>query len=165
MLALWKKGYDKPRLPIKKQRHYFANKDPYSQCYGFSIVTYGCEIWTIKKAEHPRTDAFKSWCLGGKETTPVSSERNQSWIFTVRTDADTEAPILWQPDEKTWLIGNDPDVRKDWRQEEKRVTEDEMVGWHQRFNRHEFEQTPGDNDGQGSLSCCSPWGLKEWDIT
>ena len=84
------------------------------------------------------------------------------WIFIGRTDAETEAPILWPPDAKNWLTGKDPDARKDWRQEE---TKDEMVGWHHRLNGNESEQSPGVGDGQGSLVCCSPWGHKESDMT
>ena len=99
--------------------------------------------------------------LDCKEIKPVNPKGNQSWIFIGRTDAEAEAPILWQPGMKSWLIGKDPDAGKDWRQEEKGVTEDEMVGWHYRLNGHELEQTPGDNEGQGSLVCCSLWGCKE----
>ena len=90
---------------------------------------------------------------------------NQSWVFIGKTDAEAEAPILWPPDVKKWLIGKDPDAGKDWRQEEKRMTEDEMVGWHHRRDGQEFEQAPGVGDGQGSLVCCSPWGHKESDMT
>ena len=93
-----------------------------------------------------------------KEIKLVNPKGNQSWIFTGRTD--TEAPILWPPDEKNWLIRKDPDARKDWRKEEKGTTEDKMVRWHARLNEHEFEQTPGVGDGQGSLACCSPWSCK-----
>ena len=82
-----------------------------------------------------------------------------------RTDAEAEAPILWSPDEKSWLIRKDPDAGKDWRQEEKGTTEDEMIGWYHRLNGHELEQAPGDGERQGSLACCSPWGLKESDMT
>jgi len=85
---------------------------------------------------------------------------NQSWIFIGRTDAEAESPILWAPDAKNQLIGKDPDARKDWSQEEKGMTQDEMAGWHHRCDGHEFEWTPGDGDGQGSLSCCSPWGRR-----
>ena len=81
------------------------------------------------------------------------------------TNAEAEAPILWSPDAKSRLIGKDPDVGKDWRQKEKGTTEDEMIGLHHWFNGHEFEQTLGDSDGQGSLACCSPWGCKESDMT
>ena len=82
--------------------------------------------------------------------------QNQSWIFTGRTDAKVEATVLWPPDAKNWLIGKDPDAGKDWRQEEKGMTEDEMVGWHHQLEGHELEQAPGVGDGQGSLTCCSP---------
>ena len=81
------------------------------------------------------------------------------------SDAEVEAPILLPPDAKNWLIGKDPDAGKDWRQEEKQITEDKMVGWHHWLNGHEFEQALGDGDGQGSLACCSPWGCKELDTT
>ena len=91
---------------------------------------------------------------------PVSPKGNQSWIFTGRTDAEAEAPILWPPDEKSWLVRKDPEAGKDWRQEEKGMTEDEMVGWHHQLNGHEFNQAPGHGEGQGSLACCSPWGCK-----
>ena len=90
---------------------------------------------------------------------------NQSWILIGTTDAETVAPLLWPPDAKSWLIGKDPDAGKDWGQEEKGATEDEVVGWHHRLNGHEFEQAPGDGEGQGGLGCCSPWGRKELDTT
>ena len=90
---------------------------------------------------------------------------NQFWILTGRTDAEAEAPILWPPDEKNWLIIKDPDAGKDWRHEEKESTEDETIGWHHRLCAHELEQVPGAGDGQGSLACCSPWGHKESDMT
>ena len=112
----------------------------------FSIVMYGCESWTIKKAESQRIDAFELWCwrrlespLDCKEIQPVHSKGNQSWIFTGRTDAETAALILWPPDAKSWLIGKDPDAGKDWGQEETGTTEDEMVGWHHQLNGHDFE--------------------------
>ena len=135
---------------------------------------YGCESWTIKKAECWRIDAFELWCwkstptespLDCKEIEPVHPKGNQSWIFVWRTDAEADTPILWPPDVKSWPIWKDPDAGKDWRQEEKGVTEDEMNGWHHRLNRHEFEQAPGVDDGQGGLACCSPWGCKESDTT
>ena len=90
--------------------------------------------------------------LESKEIKPVNPKGNQPWILIERTDAETEAPILWPPDGKNRLIGKDPDAGKDWRQEEKGVTEDEMIGWHHRLNGHEFEQAPGDCEGQGSWS-------------
>ena len=101
--------------------------------------------------------------LDCKEIKLVNLKRNQPWIFTGRTDA--EAPILWPPDLKSLLIGKDPDAGKDWRQEEKGVTEDEMVGWHHWLNGHEFEQTLGDTEGQGILACYNPWSHKELDTT
>ena len=85
-------------------------------------------------------------------------------MFTGRTDADVDTPALWPPDMKSWLIRKDPDAGKDRRQEEKGTTEDEMVGWLHQFNEHEFEQAPGNGEGQGSLACCSPWGHKESDM-
>ena len=135
----------------------------------FPIGMYGCESWTIKKPKRQRIDAFEPWCwrrqdlennLDCKEIKPVSPKGNQSWIFIVRTDAEAEAPILWPPDVKSWLIGKDPDAGKDWRQEEKGMTEDDMVGWHHWLDGHEFEQAPGVDDGQGGLACCGSWGRR-----
>ena len=112
----------------------------------FPVVIYGCERWTIKKTECWRTDTFELWCwrrlespLDCKEIKPVNPKGNQSWIFIGGTDAEAETPILGQPDMKSWLIRKDSDAGKDWRQEEKRTTEDEMVGWHHRLNGHGFE--------------------------
>ena len=116
-------------------------------------------LWTVvleKTCESP---------LDCKEVQPVHPKGSQSWIFIGRTDAEAEAPILWPRDAKNWLIGKDPDVEKDWRQEEKGMTEDEMVGWHHWLGGHEYERTPGVGDGQGGLSCWSPWGCKESDTT
>ena len=154
-------SYDQPRQHIKEQRHYFASKRPSSQSYGFSRVMYGCESWTIKKAQHQRIDAFELWCWRRLLRVPWTSRRskeNQSWIFTGRTDAGAEAPILWPPEAKNWLIGKDPDIGKDWRWEEKGMTEDEMIGRHHWFDGHESEQALGVGDGQGSLESCSSWG-------
>ena len=113
-----------------------------------------------------------SWCwrrlespLSCKEIKPIIPKGNQPWIFTVRTDAKAKTPILWPPDTRSWLIRKDPDAGKDWGQKEKGMTEDEMVGWRPCLDGHEFEQTPGDSEGQGSLMCCSPWGCKESDTT
>ena len=96
--------------------------------------------------------------LDCKEIKPVNCEGTQSWILIGRTDA--EAPIIWPPDVKNWLTGKDPDAGKNWRQEEKGTTEDEMVGWHHWFDGHEFEQALEDGEGQGGLLCCSPWGCR-----
>ena len=129
------------------------------------------------KLDHKEGWAPKNWCfwtvvlektlespLNSKEIKPVNSKGDQPWIFIGRTDAKGEAPVRWLSDMKRWLIGKDPDAGKDWRQE-KGTTEDEMVGWHPWLNGHEFEQVLGDEEGQGSLVCCSPWGHKELDLT
>ena len=103
--------------------------------------------------------------LDYKEIQPVHPKRNQSWILIGRTDAEGEAPILWPPDAKSWLIWKDPDAGKDWRLEEKGMTEDEMAEWHHRLDAHGFGWTPGVGDGQGGIACCSPWGWEESDTT
>jgi len=135
----------------------------------FPVVMHGCESWTIKKAEHWRIDAFELWCwrrpLDCKEIQPVHPKGNHYWIFTGRTDAEAETPILWPPDARKWFIRKDPDAEKDWRQEERGTTEDEMVGWHHGLDGHEFVQALGAGDGQRSLACCSLWGRKESDKT
>ena len=103
--------------------------------------------------------------LNCKDIKPVTPKRNQSWILIGRTDAETEALILWPPDAKSWLIRKNPDAGKDWRQEEKEMTEDEMVWWHHWLNGHEFGQALADDEGQGNMACCSPWDRKESDTT
>ena len=103
--------------------------------------------------------------LDCKEIQPVHPKGNQSWVFIGKTDVEAETPILWSPDEKSWLIWKDPDAGKDWGQEEKGTTEDEMVGWHHRLNGLGFGWTPGVGDGQGGLACCGSQGLKESDTT
>ena len=127
----------------------------------FPVVTYGCESWTIKKAEPWRIVAFELWCWRKLLRVPWTARRSnpspkgdQSWVFIGRTDAEAETPIFWSPDAKSWLIWKDPDVGKDWRQEEKGMTEDEMVGWHHGHNGHGFGWTPGVGDRQGGLACC-----------
>ena len=138
----------------------------------FPVVMYGCESWTIKKAEHRRIDSFEVWCWRRLLGVPWTARRSNqsilnemSWIFIGRTDVKAETPKLWPPDMKNWLFGKDPDAGKDWRQEEKGMTENEMVGWHHPLNGHEFEQALQVGDGQGSLVCCCPWGHKESDTT
>ena len=162
MLAPWKKSYDKPRQCIKKQRHYSADKSWHSQSDGFSsshiwmweldhkegLVLKNWRFWTVVSEKTPESP------LDCKEIKPVNPKGNQPWIFIGRTN--TEALILWPSDAKSRLVGKDPDAGKDRRQEDKGTTEDEMVGWHHRLNAHEFEQVPGDGEGQGSLACCSP---------
>ena len=132
-------------------------------------------MWEL---DHKESRVSKNWCfwtvvlektlespLDCKEIQPVIPKENPPWIFIRRTDAEAEAPILWPPDAKNWLIGKDPDVGKDWTQEEKGMTEDEMVWWHHWLDEHEFEQAPEIGDRQGSLACCSPWSHKELDMT
>ena len=102
--------------------------------------------------------------LDSMEIKSLNPKGNQPWIFIGRTDAEAEAPILWSPDAKNQLTGK-YDAGKDWGQEEKGATEDQMIGWHHQLNGHEFEQTPGDSEGQRSLACCSPWGRKELNTT
>ena len=144
---------------FKKQRHHFTDKGSYSESFSSSRVW----MWELDRKE---SWAPKNWCFWTvvlektlenpsdlKEIKPINSKGNQSWIFIGRTDA--EAPILQPPDAKNWLIGKDSDAGKDWRQEKKG-----MIGWHHWFHGHEFEQTLGDSEGQGSLACCSPWGHK-----
>ena len=96
---------------------------------------------------------------------PVHSKGDQSWVFFGMTDAKAETPVLWPPHAKSWLIGKDSDAGRDWGQEEKRMTEDEMTGWHHRLDGHEFGWTPGVGDGQGGLACCGSWGHKESNTT
>ena len=103
--------------------------------------------------------------LDSKEIRPVNPKENQPWILTGRTDAESEAPILWPPDMKSQLTGKDSDAGKDWRQEEKGTTEDEVVGWYHQHDGHEFEKTPWGGEEQGSLACCGPWSCKEMDTT
>ena len=142
MLAPWKKSYDQPRQHIKKQRHYFANKCPSSQSYGFSSSH--VSMWEL---DYKGSWAVKNWCfwtmvlkktlesaLECKEIQPVHPKGNQFWIFIGRTDAEAETLILWPSDAKNWLIWKDPNAGKDWRREEKGRTEDEMVGWRHQLN-------------------------------
>ena len=171
MLAPWKGNYDKPTQHIKKWRHHFADKGLYSHSYGFS----SSRVW-MWELDHKEGWTLKNQCfrtvvlektlespLDCKEIQPVNPIRNQPWLFIGRTDAETL--IFWPPDGKSWLSGKDPEAEKDWGHEEKGMTEDEMFGWHHQPNGHEFEQTLGFGDGQGSLACCSPWGRKDSNMT
>ena len=149
------------RQHIKKQRHHFVDKSQYSQSYGFSsshvwMWELNQEGWVLKNRcfEIGVLEKTLESPLDSKDMKPITPKGNQSWIFTGRTDAEAEAPVLWLPDAKSWLIVKDPDAGKDWRQK-KRMAEDETVGWHHRLNGHEFAQRPGDSEGQGSLVCCS----------
>ena len=163
----------KPRQHIKKQRHYFANKGLSNQGYGFSSG----HVW-MWELDYKESWVLKNWCfwnvvlektlespLDCKEIQSVHPKEDQSWVFIGITDAEAETPKLWPPDAKSWLIGKDPDARKDWGQEEKGTTEDEMVGWHHWLDEHGFGWTPGVGDGQGGLVCCGSWGRKESDMT
>ena len=171
MLTPWKESYDQPRQHIKKQRHYFSNKGPSSQGYGFSSGHVW--MWELNYKESWAQKNWRFWTvvlektlespLDCKEIQPVNPKGVQSWVFIGRTDVEAEIPILWPPNMKSWLIGKDPDAGKDWGQEEKGMTEDEMVGWHHWLNGHGFRQTPGVGDGQGGLVCCGSWGHKESD--
>ena len=131
----------------------------------FPVVMYRCKSWTIKKAEHQRIDAFELWCWRKLLRVLVHPKGDQSWVFFGRNDAKAEAPILWLPHVKSWLIGKHSDAGRDWGQEEKRMTEDEMVGWHHRLDGCGFEWTLGVGDGQGGLACCNSWVRKESDAT
>ena len=172
MLAPWKKSYDQPTQHIKKQRHYFADKGLYNQSYGFSSSH--AWMWELdhKKSWAENWCFWTVWCWRRLLRVPWTPKRsNQSILNEISPDysdwileglnierTDAEAPILWPPDVKSWLTGKDPNARKNWRQEEKGMTEVEMVRWHHQLDRHESEQAPGAGDGQGSLACCSPWG-------
>ena len=173
MLTPWKESYDQPRQHIKKQRHYFANKGPSSQGYGFP----SSHVW-MWELNYKEIWAPKNWCfwtvvlektlespLDCKEIQTVHSKGDQFWVFIGRTDVEAETPILWPPDAKSWLIGKDPDAGKDWGQEEKGMTEHEMVGWHHWLDGHGFGWTLGVGDGQRGLVCCGSQGHKELDTT
>ena len=162
-LVPWKKSYDQPRQHIKKQRHHFANKGPYGQSYGFS----SSRVW-MWALDHKEGWVPKNWCfetmmlektkspLNSKEIKPVNTKGNQPWIFIGRTDDGAETPMLWPPDWKSWLIGKDPDLGKDWEQEEKGMTEDD--GWMASLSLSKLREWRA-----GSLVCCNSWGCKESD--
>ena len=149
------------------------NLSPSSRGYGFSSG----HVW-MWELDCEESWTLKNWCfwtvvlektlenpLDCKEIQPVHPEGDQSWVFTGRTDAEAETPVLWSPDVKSWLIGKDPDAGRDWGREEKGTTEDEMAGWHHRLDGHGFGWTPGVGDGQGGLVCCDSWCRKESDTT
>ena len=164
-------SHDQHREHIKKQRHYFTNKGPSSQSHSFS----SSHVW-MWELDYEESWALKNWCFWTvvlektlespsdcKEIQPVHPTGNQSWIFIGRTDAEAETPILWPPDAKSWLIWKDSDAGKDWRQEEKGTTEEEMVGRHHQLDGHGFGWTLEVGDGQRGLACS--WGCKELDTT
>ena len=131
-------------------------------------------VWEL---DHKEGWVLKNWCfwttvlektlespLDCKEIQPIHPREDQSWVFIGGSDVEAETPTLWPANVKSWLTGKEPDAGKDWGQE-KEMTDDEIVGWHHWLNEHEFRQTPGESEGQGSLACCSPWGYKELDTT
>ena len=157
-----KESYDQYRWHILKQGHYFANKGSSSQSYGFS----SSHVW-MWELDYKEGWAPKNWCfwtvvlektlespLDCKEIQPIHSEGNQPWDFFGRNDAKAETPVLWPPHAKNWLTEKDSDAGRDWGQEEKGMTEDELAGWHHGLDGRESEWTPGDGDGQGGLACC-----------
>ena len=162
--------WSNPNIRLISPRKFIYTTDK-KHCFRFSgwwlwqpliaydfIQLYGCFLTVV-------FEKTLEGALDYKEIRPVSPKGNQPWIFIGRTDAEAEAPILWPPDVKSGLIGKDPDAGKNWGQEEKGATEDEMVGWHHQLNGHEFEQIAGDSEGQRRLVCCSPWGHKKLDMT
>ena len=165
MLTPWKESYDQPRQHIKKQRHDLANKGPSSQGYGFSCG----HVW-MWELDCEVSWAPKNWCfwtvvLEKTLESPLDCKEIQPWDFFGRNDAKAETPVLWPPHVKSWLTGKDSNAGRDWGQEEKGMTEDEMAGWHHGLDGRESEWTPGDGDGQGGLACCDSWGRKESDTT
>ena len=158
---------------IKKQRHYFTDEVLYSQSCGFS----SSQIW-MWELDYKESWVLKNWCfwtvvlektlespLDCKESQPVHPKGDQSWVFIGRTDVEAETPILWPPDVKSWFIWKDPDAGRDWGQEEKGTTEDEMVGWHHWLDGHGFGWTLGVDDGQGGLAYCGSGDCKVLDMT
>ena len=173
-LAPCKERYDKPKHHVLKSRDITLLTKVHIVKAMFFPNSY-IQLWEL---DHKEGWALKNWCfqtvvlkktlespLDSNKIKPIKPKGNQSWIFIGRTDAEAETPILWPPDAKSELSRKDLDAGKDWRQEERGITEDETVGWHHWLNGHEFEQTPGDGEGQGNLACWSPWGCKELDTT
>ena len=163
MLTLGRKVMTNLDTILKSRDIIFPTKVHLVKAMVFPVVMYGCEL-NYKESWAPKNRCF--WTvllekilespLDCKEIQPVHPKGDQSWVFIGRTDAEAETPILWPPVAKSWLIGKDPDAGKNWGQEEKGMTEDEMVGWHHWLDGRESEWTPGVGDGQGGLACCSP---------
>ena len=168
MHSPWKETYDKSSQCIKKQRHHFANKNPYNQSCDFS----SCHVW-LWDLDHKESWVPKNWnfsvvlektfesLLNNKDIKTVNPKENQPWIFIGKTGAEAEAQILWPLDAKSWLIGKDPVAKKDLSWKEKGVMEDKILRWHHWLSGKEFEQTPGDSEGQGSLLCFSPCSCRD----
>ena len=169
----WQENDDKPRQGVENQRHYSANKGPYSQGYG--LLSCHIQLWEL---DHKGGRVPKNWCfwnvvlekapenpLESKEFKPIILKGDKLWILTGRTDAEAETPVFWSSDENRWRIGKVLDVGKDWGLKEKKASEDEMAGWHHCCKEHELGQTPEDGEVQGSLEFCSPWNCKESDVT
>ena len=163
----------KPSSIFKSRDITLQKKVQYNESYAFS----SCHVW-MWQLHHKEWWPMKNWWfwtvvldktlespLDYKEVQQVNAKGNQSWIFIGRSDAEAEAPILWPTDVKKLLIRKDPIIGKDWRQEEKRMMEDEKAGWHHQLDGHELEPARGVGEGHGSLVCCSPWGCKESDMT
>ena len=172
-LAPWKKSYNKLSQCLKKQRHHFADKGPYSQSYDFS----SSHVW-MWELDHKEGWVSKNWGfwivvlektlkspLDSKEIKPVNPKGNKYWISIGRIDAEAKVPMLCPLDVKThWTHWKRPWFWERLKAMEKGISEDEVVGWHHWLDGHEFEQTLGDGEGQGSLVCCSPWDHKESDM-
>ena len=172
MLSPWKKSCVNLENILKSRDISLPIKVYLIKAMVFPVVMYGCESWTINKDEHRRIDAFELWCWRRLLTVPWHAGRcNRSILKEINPEYSLEGPMLKL---KLQYFGHlmqradirkDPEDGKDWRQEEKGMTEDKMVGWHHWLNGHEFEQAPGVGKGQGSLACCSPWGCKESNMT
>ena len=171
-IASWQENNYKPRQCVEQQRHYSADKGPYSQSYG--LPSGHVRLWQLdfKEGRMP-----KNWCLwtlvlektpesplDSKEIRPVNLKGYQPWVFTGRTDTEADAPVFWSSDPHRWLIAKVADAGKGWGQK-KWAAEDEMTGWHHQCNEHELGQTSGDGEGQSSLVCCSLWDCKGSDMT
>ena len=171
MLVPWKKSYDQHSI-LKSRDITLPTKVHLVKAIFFPVVMYGCESWTVKKAEHQRIYAFELWCWRRLLRVPWTARRStQSILKEISPGCWLEGlmlrltPILWPPLAKSWLIGKDPDAGRDWGHDEKGMTEDAMAEWHHWLNGHEFGWTPGVGDGQGGLAYCDSWGHKESDTT
>ena len=172
MLIPWKKRYDQPREHIQSKDITLPTKVHLVKAMVFPVVMYGCESWTVKKAECWRIDAFELWCWRRLLRVPWTARRSNRSIlkeislgFLWREWCWSWNSVIWPAHAKSWLIGKDSDAGGDWGQEEKETTEDEMAGWHHGLDGRESEWTPGAGDGQGGLACCNSWGCKESDTT